>query len=161
MYCEAVQALFPYFRLFISSMLWFHDVIVTRSKSQPPVIYTEGVGPRRPHSIESKENCPSGRWQISEERRVAEATASSDRLFWVSTHPRNFLQRHLQHMENANSQARGRIGAAAAGLHQSHSNTRSELHLWPSLSLQQCWILNPLSKTRDWTCIFIGTKSRP
>ena len=28
------------------------------------------------------------------------------------------------------SQARGRIGAAAAGLHHSHSNTRSEPHLW-------------------------------
>ena len=28
------------------------------------------------------------------------------------------------------SQARGRIGAAAAGLHHSHSNTGSELHLW-------------------------------
>ena len=28
-----------------------------------------------------------------------------------------------------NSQARGRIGAAAAGLCQSHSNTRPELHL--------------------------------
>ena len=29
------------------------------------------------------------------------------------------------------SQARGRIGAAAAGLCQSHSNAGSELHLWP------------------------------
>ena len=27
------------------------------------------------------------------------------------------------------SQAKGSIGAAAAGLHHSHSNTRSELHL--------------------------------
>ena len=30
------------------------------------------------------------------------------------------------------SQARGRIGAAAAGLCQSHSNTRSELRLQPA-----------------------------
>ena len=29
------------------------------------------------------------------------------------------------------SQARGLIGAIAAGLHHSHSNTRSELHLQP------------------------------
>ena len=29
------------------------------------------------------------------------------------------------------SQARGQIGAAAASLHHSHSNTRSELHLQP------------------------------
>ena len=30
------------------------------------------------------------------------------------------------------SQARQPIGAAAAGLHHSHSNARSELHLWPT-----------------------------
>ena len=30
-----------------------------------------------------------------------------------------------------NSQARGRIGATAAGLRHSHSNARSELHLQP------------------------------
>ena len=29
------------------------------------------------------------------------------------------------------SQARGQIGARTAGLHHSHSNTGSELHLWP------------------------------
>ena len=34
-----------------------------------------------------------------------------------------------------NSQARGRIGAAAAGLHHSHSNAKAELHLWPVLQL--------------------------
>ena len=33
------------------------------------------------------------------------------------------------------SQARGWIGAAAAGLCHSHNNTRSELHLWPVLQL--------------------------
>ena len=31
------------------------------------------------------------------------------------------------------SQVRGRIRAAAAGLHHSHSNTGSEPHLWPTL----------------------------
>ena len=33
------------------------------------------------------------------------------------------------------SQARGLIGAVAAGLRQSHSNTGSELHLRPTLQL--------------------------
>ena len=44
------------------------------------------------------------------------------------------------------SQARGRIGAVAAGLRQSHSKARSEPRLWPT------WIVNQLSKGRDWTC---------
>ena len=33
------------------------------------------------------------------------------------------------------SQPRGLIGAIAAGLHHSHSNTRSEPRLWPALQL--------------------------
>ena len=33
------------------------------------------------------------------------------------------------------SQARGRIGAAAAGLHHSHSNMGSQPHLWPTPKL--------------------------
>ena len=33
------------------------------------------------------------------------------------------------------SQARGRIQAAAAGLHHSHSNARSKLCLWPTPQL--------------------------
>ena len=33
------------------------------------------------------------------------------------------------------SQARWQIGAAAASLHHSHSNTRSKLHLWPTPQL--------------------------
>ena len=49
------------------------------------------------------------------------------------------------------SQASSQIGAAAAGLGHSHSNTRPELHLWPTLP--QCQILNPLCEVRDWTCI--------
>ena len=39
----------------------------------------------------------------------------------------------LQHMDIP--WARGRIRAAAAGLHHSHSNARSEPHLWPMLKL--------------------------
>ena len=41
------------------------------------------------------------------------------------------------------SWARGQMRAVAAG----HSNVRSKL--------RQCWIFNPLSKARDWTCTFM------
>ena len=46
-------------------------------------------------------------------------------------------------------QARGQIGAAAAGLHDNQGNTRSEPDLWPMLQLGSRWILNPLSKAKD------------
>ena len=38
-------------------------------------------------------------------------------------------------MAYGGSQARGPVGAAAAGLHQSHSNAGSELHLRPTPQL--------------------------
>ena len=38
-------------------------------------------------------------------------------------------------MAYGGSQARGRIGAVAAGLHLSHSNTGSKLHLRPTPQL--------------------------
>ena len=53
------------------------------------------------------------------------------------------------------SQARGHIGAAAASLHHSHSNVRSELHLPPTPQLAATcilmdnttsWVLNPLTQ---------------
>ena len=50
------------------------------------------------------------------------------------------------------SQARGRIRAVATGLHQSHSNTGSELLLQPTPQLAATPVLNPLSKARDQTC---------
>ena len=56
------------------------------------------------------------------------------------------------------SQPRGQIGAVAAGLHHSHSNTRSKPCLWPSNlhhSSRQCRILNPLSKIRDQSCVLM------
>ena len=55
------------------------------------------------------------------------------------------------------SQAMGRIKAIAAGLCHSHSNAGSEPHLQPILQLQQCWILNPLSKARNLTSILMDT----
>ena len=53
------------------------------------------------------------------------------------------------------SQARSWIGAVASGLHHSHSNARSEPHLWPTPQPRQCWILNPMSVARDWTCVLM------
>ena len=55
------------------------------------------------------------------------------------------------------SRARGRIGAIIVGLDHSHSNTRSEPHLWPHRSSWQCLILNPLSEARDRTHILMDT----
>ena len=55
------------------------------------------------------------------------------------------------------SQARGRIGAAVTSLHHSHSSARSEPHLQPTPSLQQCWILSPMSRARDQTHLFMDT----
>ena len=49
------------------------------------------------------------------------------------------------------SQAKGLIGATAAGLRQSHSNTRSEPRLQPTTQLTACRILKPLSEARDRT----------
>ena len=46
------------------------------------------------------------------------------------------------------SQARRQIGAAAAGLHQSHSNMGAEPCLRPTAQLMATWILNPLSEAR-------------
>ena len=46
-----------------------------------------------------------------------------------------FLGPHPWYMVYGGSQARGPIGAVAAGLRHSHSNIRSELHLWPTLQL--------------------------
>ena len=54
-----------------------------------------------------------------------------------------------------NSQARGQIGATTAGLHHSHSNAGSELYLQPMLQLTAMWILNPVSKATDQTCILM------
>ena len=58
-------------------------------------------------------------------------------------------------MAYGGSQARGRIRAAAASLHHSHSNARSELICDLHHSSQQRWILNPLSEARDQTRILM------
>ena len=57
---------------------------------------------------------------------------------------------HFLGRSRRGSQARSRIGAVAAGLCQSYSNTGSKPSLQPTP--QQCWILNPLSKGRNRTC---------
>ena len=55
------------------------------------------------------------------------------------------------------SQARGPTGAAAAGLHHSHSNMGSELLLHLHYSSRHCLILNPLNEVRDRTHVLMDT----
>ena len=55
------------------------------------------------------------------------------------------------------SQARGYIGAPAAGLHHSHSNSGSEPHLRPTPYLMQHQIFTPLSKARNQIRILMDT----
>ena len=65
-----------------------------------------------------------------------------------------FLGLHLLHMEVP------RLGfrATAAGLHHCHGNVGSEPCLQPTpQDLQKCPILNPLSETRDRTCVLMDT----
>ena len=71
------------------------------------------------------------------------------RVFW------GFLLFRAVRTAYGHSQARGQIAATAAGLHHSHSNTGSELHLRPTPQLQQAQILNPLGKARDQTRILM------
>ena len=52
-------------------------------------------------------------------------------------------------------QAGGQNGATAAG--HSHSNMGSEQRLQPMPQLMAIGILNPLSKARDWTGVFMDT----
>ena len=57
-----------------------------------------------------------------------------------------------------NSQAKGQIGAAAAGLHHIHSSARSELYLGLTPEFMAVQILNPLSEARNWTGIFMDNR---
>ena len=52
---------------------------------------------------------------------------------------------------------RGPKRATAAGLHHSHSNTRSGWCPQPTLQLRQCKILNPLNEARDKTSVLMVT----
>ena len=58
------------------------------------------------------------------------------------------------------SQARGRIRAIAAGL-QAYTTATATWDLNHVCNLHhssgQCWILNPLSEARDWTCVLMDT----
>ena len=65
-----------------------------------------------------------------------------------------FLGPYLWHME---VQARGWTGAAAAGLHHNHNNIGSEHVCDLPHSSHQCWVLNPLSRARDGSCILMDT----
>ena len=59
------------------------------------------------------------------------------------------------------SQARGQIGASAAGLHHSHSNVKSELCLWPTPQLMATWDPDPLIEVRDRTQVLLDTSQVP
>ena len=56
-----------------------------------------------------------------------------------------------------NSQARGRIGVTAACLHHSHSNPDPSHICDPHHSSWQRWILSPLSKVWDRSCILLDS----
>ena len=58
---------------------------------------------------------------------------------------------------HGSSQARGRIRAAAAGLHHSNSNTRSKHICDLHCNSWQHQILNPLRETRDQTHVLMDT----
>ena len=55
------------------------------------------------------------------------------------------------------SQARGPIGAVAAGLHHCKAMPDPSLVCDLHHSSQRCRILNPLIKARDWTCVLMDT----
>ena len=52
-------------------------------------------------------------------------------------------------MAHGGSQARGLVGAVAAGLRHGHSDAGSELGLQPTPQLRQRWILTPLREARE------------
>ena len=74
------------------------------------------------------------------------------------------------HMTYEGSQARGLIGAVAASLHHSHSNTGSKLHLQPTLQLTAMPDPWPTDEVRDqihilmdtsWICFSCATMGTP
>ena len=66
-----------------------------------------------------------------------------------------FLGPLLWHMEIP--RLGGPVGAAAASLHHSHSNSGSQPCLWPTPQLMVTLDPDPLSEARDQNCIFMGT----
>ena len=62
---------------------------------------------------------------------------------------------------HGSSQARGPIGAVAAGLWHSHSHVGSEPRLDLHHRSRQCWILNPLSEARDRTWVLMDASRVP
>ena len=55
------------------------------------------------------------------------------------------------------SQARGQMGATAAGLRRSQRNLGSELHLQPTPQLMGTLDAQPTSEARDRTCVLMDT----
>ena len=61
-----------------------------------------------------------------------------------------FFWLHLRHMEVPRLRVKLELQLLAHATATVHA--RSELHLWPTPQLCQCWILNSLSEARDRTC---------
>ena len=75
---------------------------------------------------------------------------------WLPGKRKTFLFSRATPSAHGGSQATGQIRAAASGLHHSHRNARSELHLRPlHHSSHQRQIPNPLSEARNRTCILM------
>ena len=67
-----------------------------------------------------------------------------------------FLHFSATHVAYGRSQARCHIWAAVAGLRHSHTNTRTELHLWPIPQLT-AKSSSPMREARGWTHILMDT----
>ena len=112
-----------------------------------------------------KKTCyPKFTWKCNEQRDYSLQNQSTKNAIWSSEESTDlecvwvfffFVFSRAAPAAYGGSQARGLIGAVTASLHHSHSNLGSELCLWPTHSSQQPWILNPLSKARDWTRILM------
>ena len=61
-----------------------------------------------------------------------------------------FLQPHLWHMEVPSPGVKWELQPR---LHHSRGTSTYELHLQPTRSLRECWILNPLMEAGEGTCI--------
>ena len=66
-----------------------------------------------------------------------------------------YLGPHLQHVEVPRLAVKSEPQLLAYAT--ATANAGSEPHLWLMLQLEQCWILNPLSKPRDQTYILMDT----
>ena len=84
-------------------------------------------------------------------RHLEKTTAENKERFYLFIYFYFFVFSRAEPAAYGDSQPRGPIGAVAASLQHSHSNTRSEQHLWATPQLTAMPIPNLLSKARDRT----------